>query len=173
MELVATPLYRYIVRYACILLLSPEETEDIAVILIEKHANGRSSQEYAVFLALPLTTHLRQDVKCDILDYRRTVARRHYRECSYSNVDEASPALSIAASRRPTEQIETRLLFLAFLKRLSPDQSVCIRLRYIDELDSNEVAARLGLSPAAVDKRIQRGLKRMRHGSRCQHTLST
>jgi hypothetical protein len=110
LELVATPLYRYIVRCACIYLLSPEETEDIAAILIEKHANGRSGQEYAVFLALPLTSHLRQDMKCDILDYKRTVVRRRVRECSYCSVDEASPAVSMAAIRRPTEQIENRLL---------------------------------------------------------------
>jgi|GEM_PF-6318576 len=162
MDLRSTPFYRYVVRCGYGLLLSHEETEDIAAALIEKHAGGRSERELLVFLALPLTAHLRQDVKCDLLDCKRAVTRRRSRECTHLNADEISSSGAIPDNRGAADRTERKLLCLALLRRIPLGQSLCIALRYYDQLDANEIAARLGLTPAAVEKRIQRGLKRLR-----------
>ena len=48
------------------------------------------------------------------------------------------------------------------LRRLNPEDRVLIALRYITDLDSNELGAALGMSASGVRSRLQRVLQRLR-----------
>ena len=95
MDLPTTPLYLCIVCYARHLLLSPQETEDIASALIAKYASEQSDVELQFFVLLPPTPHLRQAIKCDLLDFRRAVACSRDREVSYDAHTADSPVTDI------------------------------------------------------------------------------
>ena len=162
MDLKATELYRYVVRCGYRVFLSQEETEDLAADLIAKHGRDKSDQEFTAFLRQPLTSHLRQDLRCDILDRKRAVVRSRSREFAFSALDDASFPSKFRGTASLTERIERSVLLRAFLQRLPADQSECIVLRYFDQLDNGEIAARLHITRDAVEKRIQRALKRLR-----------
>ena len=51
---------------------------------------------------------------------------------------------------------------LRHLERLPTDQREAVRLRVLEELDYDEIAARTGASEPAVRQRVSRGLKWLR-----------
>ena len=55
-----------------------------------------------------------------------------------------------------------RVLARAVRERLTGRQRDCIVLYYGEGMKMKEIAARLGISPAAVTRHIQRGLKQLR-----------
>ena len=52
---------------------------------------------------------------------------------------------------------------LKHLERLPPDQREAVRLRVLEELDYDEIAARTGTTEPAVRQRVSRGLKWLRN----------
>jgi RNA polymerase sigma-70 factor (ECF subfamily) len=70
-----------------------------------------------------------------------------------------APAQSPSAAARVAEQAEG---VLRALRRLRPEDQEVIRLRVTEGRTNPEVAALLGVTPAAVAKRLERALRRLR-----------
>ena len=81
--------------------------------------------------------------------------RRSSTEQAYADLPEVPLA-------DPTVGADDRLTLAAALADLSPVDRAVVVLRYLDDLDVETVADRLGLSPGAVRNRSMRALARLR-----------
>ena len=97
---------------------------------------------------------------------RRTRARRArhleaYRQEAAVTQASSSSVSSASSSASATDPAVSELLD-AGLARLKDDQRQAVLLRYIEGLTLDEAAARLGINAAAVAKRAERGIARLR-----------
>ena len=96
-------------------------------------------------------TWLCQIARTTALDWFRSEERRHRREARVAVPDRFEGAMAEGLS----PELETAL------KELSASEREVIALRVLLELDSEEAARVLGISPTAVSTRLSRALKKL------------
>lgn len=106
----------------------------------------------------------------DHLDARCRTAKRQQALPDESWRHPPAPGNSPSAAARADEQADRLRRTLGRLP--SEDQDV-IRLRVIDGRTNPEVAVLLGVSPAAVAKRLERALRRLREAAATEATTNT
>lgn len=136
---------------------------------------SRRLNDYLREPKMPFHLWLRQLAKDRIIDMHR----RH-REAQRRSIDREQPlespqfgdrsSLNLAAQLKDHEltpaaeniRRELRARFLVAIEQLSEDDRDIILMRHFEELGNSEVAAALGLSPAAAGMRYLRALRRLR-----------
>ena len=93
-----------------------------------------------------------------IIDFYRRRARTSDREIThgqfaYADVPTADDLLFLRGHDRLDRA-------LADLEQRAPLQASCVRLRYLAELDFDEIAARMGITPGAARTNVHLGLKK-------------
>jgi len=102
-----------------------------------------------------LSSWLRAVVRRLALDRNRRLARRTARERAVARPEAFDETDS-------TERLELVEMLLVELRSLDEPYRRVLTLRYVDGIVPTEIAARLDISPATVDSRLQRGLARLR-----------
>jgi len=98
-----------------------------------------------------------------------TIARNHLTDYFRKNKDVASNEIEISDERSTETMLKTNLDTLDSMARLRPLlaklpslQQECLILKYLDELETKEIAHITGESTANVRQALSRGLKKLR-----------
>jgi RNA polymerase sigma-70 factor (ECF subfamily) len=107
------------------------------------------------------TVRDRSQVRAWLMAVTANEARQARRRQRRATVVDISDLLELPGDADPGDSIPVVDLKRAFA-RLSPDERALLALRYVADLDSNEIAVQLKLSASGVRSRLARLLERLR-----------
>ncbi|HET9444103.1 MAG TPA: sigma-70 family RNA polymerase sigma factor [Acidimicrobiales bacterium] len=86
-----------------------------------------------------------------------------------AGADDASPAgCRLAATDEDLALVEDRLVLAELLARLAEQERQIIRLRFVEELSQDEIAARLGSTQVRISRQLARTLDKLRVWARAE-----
>ncbi|MFG3552705.1 RNA polymerase sigma factor [Streptomyces sp. NPDC047725] len=96
-----------------------------------------------------------------ITDFYRRRARTAGREITYAQLAYADvPTTDDLLLLRGHDRLDRAL---AELEQRAPVQATCVRLRYLAELDFDQIALRMGITPGAARANVHLALKKLSH----------
>lgn len=96
--------------------------------------------------------------KCTVIDYYR---KTHSNKYNRIIIDECDLKLMSAEDIVINKDAANR--FIDDLRKVDKDVADILIMKYVDELSHDEIAAKLGITPAASRKRLSRAIKLMRN----------
>jgi RNA polymerase sigma-70 factor (ECF subfamily) len=149
----ARPLYRFILRRVGEATVAEDLLQDVFVRMLA----GLPQYEDRGY---PIGAWLYRIAACRVTDWRRTSGRRATIQLHQAEELAGEACLDGEATAADREALQ-RVLG-ATLTQLTAPQATVIRLRFLTDLSTIEVAARLGLTPQAVKALQHRGLAQLR-----------
>lgn len=150
-------LYLHVKSWLVARVASDQEAEDLAAEVLARVAAADTPADLNAYVATAAKNALRRY-------QRRQATQRDLLRKLWDGAVKAGNQCQSEPSKSPEdgEPAEERAQIERILSTLSPAEAQLLRLRFLDNLPIAEVARRVGCSPDAAKKKIQRTIDRLR-----------